>query len=68
MIIQALYNWCDKRIDDLNFDDDLDTLKAFGYGMVKGIPEGLMLVGAGVYVLAFCNLIRGKGWTVCPKD
>lgn len=68
MFIEELYKWCDARVENLEPEDKYSMLKACGYGMIRGIPEGLMLVGAMAYAVAFSNLLRGKGWTVCPKD
>lgn len=57
-----------EKMDNLNADDKHWFAKSFAYGGAMGVLDGLVVTGAMVFLVAGINLIRGKGWTVCPKD
>lgn len=61
-------NYFQEKIDDLDIDDKHRFAKSFAYGGAMGVLDGLVVTGAMVFLVCGINLIRGKGWTVCPKD
>lgn len=67
-IIKTYEEFLDRKVNELDTDDKHYALKCFLYGAASAIPEGLAAVGLQVFMIAGINLIRGKGWTVCPKD
>lgn len=61
-------NYFQEKIDDLRPHDKHWIAKNTLYGAAMGILDGLIVTGGMVFLVAGINLIRGKGWTVCPKD
>lgn len=57
-----------EKINDLDIDDKHWVAKSFAYGGAMGVLDGLVVTGIMVFLVSGINLIRGKGWTVCPKD
>lgn len=67
-IIKTYEEFLENKVDELDTDDKYYMAKCFLYGAASAVPEALAAVGLQVFVVAGINLIRGKGWTVCPKD
>lgn len=61
-------NYFREKIEAMNAYDKHWFAKSFVYGGAMGVLDGLVVTGAMVFLVCGINLIRGKGWTVCPKD
>lgn len=67
-ICRAFDEWIDKKVDALEVDDKLWTLKCVGYGALSCLPDVLAVLGIYAIAQAGCNMIVGKGFTMNPKD
>lgn len=60
-IVGKFENWCEKKFDEYYYSDKRsDKVKAYAFGLLRGVPAGLVVCGIQLYTLGAIGLLTGK--------